>query len=542
MLCGDLRVAGIVYLDRHIGDGHQFRSCRSGNGAGLPLAGVAFVHPQNERKRDIVEHMRLQAAIERCRTPPLAQRNSVDLCTSLNDWLHACSDLVRPEPFVVVICGHNVPPGRMLRCLHSLRRQQDFASSNEFGAIIIDDNSDSDLRELLRLTVAHDAVLRRRVSLFSQPAQARLLANTVFAVRQLCSHTEAVVLTLDLDDALVSDDVLLIVREHHQRRGADLTVGKVLRVDKSAGGALPISFVAPRFARGGGNVWQHLRTFCRQLFMALRDRDLRDENGAYYDLANDWAFMLPMAELARRPMAIDSVLYLHEPSTPRRAALRDNREAVIARIVSQTPYTRRHYSVAVVGYANTRQAPLAIDAERMAEEFGVLLGASGRYALVTGGLGGVMAAAAAGFQRAKAARFRELMTRRNTVDMAELWNVPVSIAVLPGTDPLTRNSFSDVGVPTGLEDARNRIVALSDCMVAFGGGAGTLSELALAWSARRLVLASANVGGTSASLAGRPLDHRRGDVVIAVQSAQEAFEQLEANVHRYNRRLTAITQ
>jgi hypothetical protein len=47
----------------------------------------------------------------------------------------------------------------------------------------------------------------------------------------------------------------------------------------------------------------------------------------YYELANDWAFCVPLAELAESPGVLPAALYLYEPSWPRQD--RPAREAVI---------------------------------------------------------------------------------------------------------------------------------------------------------------------------------------------------------------------
>ena len=79
--------------------------------------------------------------------------------------------------------------------------------------------------------------------------------------------------------------------------------------------------------------------------------------------------------------------------------------------------------------------------------------------VVTGGRGGVMAAATAGARDAGG----------------------VTVAVLPGDDPADAVVAPTVVVPTGLGEARNALVVrAADAVVAIGGAWGTLSELALA--------------------------------------------------------------
>jgi len=144
-----------------------------------------------------------------------------------------------------------------------------------------------------------------------------------------------------------------------------------------------------RLLRGGGNVWQHLRSFRKRLFDAVPDECLRMQTcpdycadcatkvscttsalqataaaatgvsggsksaaaagtgapvaaeasasaavhlaegsparvtsgpgsvGYYYELANDWAFSVPMAELATKAGVLPLAVYLYEPSWPK---------------------------------------------------------------------------------------------------------------------------------------------------------------------------------------------------------------------------------
>ncbi len=122
-----------------------------------------------------------------------------------------------------------------------------------------------------------------------------------------------------------------------------------------------------------------------------------------------------------------------------------------------------------------------------------------RYRIVSGGLGDLPAALAKGAR--SSTRYRE----------GDL------VAILPGFDPSEAGDCADVVIATGLDYGRNLIVANSDAVVAIGGGAGTLSEIALAWSLKRLVIAY-RVPGWSGRLAGKAVDHRkRGFVTLADQ-------------------------
>ncbi len=81
------------------------------------------------------------------------------------------------------------------------------------------------------------------------------------------------------------------------------------------------------------------------------------------------------------------------------------------------------------------------------------------YSLVCGGLGGVMEAACRGAKEAKG----------------------LTIGILPTSDRRDANPYVDIVIPTGLGHARNILVVhASDALIAIDGGAGTLSEIAIA--------------------------------------------------------------
>lgn len=107
--------------------------------------------------------------------------------------------------------------------------------------------------------------------------------------------------------------------------------------------------------------------------------------------------------------------------------------------------------------------------EAAAEEVGRLLAERG-CTVVTGGIGGVMAAAHRG---AKAAG-------------------GVTIAILPGERREDANQWADHVVVTGIGHARNLAVAASgEVVIAIGGEWGTLAEMAFARRLGRPVVALA---------------------------------------------------
>jgi len=297
-------------LDRALAEGRG-HSLRGGSRR------TFFIHPPNERKRNredwlsIVERVEAGTCIE-------VQRGRVELVGEHREWITP----ERDEPYIFIVAGRNVPPGRFRRCLESLKAQ----TRRDWGAVVIDDASHhawaDEYEELLR-------PYGSRVTLVRNAIRRGLLANMVTAISG-CSDPESVLVTLDADDALLGAHVLDRVAQAYEA-GADLTVGSMLRTDKQA--TYPVQFENPRACRGG-NVWQHLRSFKKHLFDTIPDKALRLDD-TYVDLATDWAYMLPLVELARHPVWIREPLYLYEPSGVGKRGDRDVREATIARIVAK---------------------------------------------------------------------------------------------------------------------------------------------------------------------------------------------------------------
>jgi len=116
--------------------------------------------------------------------------------------------------------------------------------------------------------------------------------------------------------------------------------------------------------------------------------------------------------------------------------------------------------------------------------------ATNGFALVCGGLGGVMKAACQGAKKAGG----------------------ITIGLLPTSNKGDANPFCDLVIPTGLGHARNVLVVhASDALIAVDGEAGTLSEIAIA-----LKIGKPIVGIRSWKLEGRVPQAERGDEAVAM--------------------------
>ena len=232
----------------------------------------------------------------------------------------------RREPFVFVVSGRNVPAGRLRRCVASLAKQK----GEPWGAVVFDDASAPMFAEHFE-SAWHE--FRQRCTIVRNRRRRGLLANMVTAIRLMCAEPDTVIVTLDADDALIGDDVLLRLASEYAR-GADVTVGSMLRTDKPAD--YPVRFDQPREHRGG-NVWQHLRSFRKRLFDAIRttccgwtaNTSTLPSTGPTCCQSSRWQGI---------PYTSPKPSYLHEPSgTGKDADGKLLRDEVIAHIVAKAP-------------------------------------------------------------------------------------------------------------------------------------------------------------------------------------------------------------
>ena len=153
---------------------------------------------------------------------------------------------------------------------------------------------------------------------------------------------------------------------------------------------------------------------------------------------------------------------------------------------------------------------------RATDEELLLAGAVGRLiaergcTLVSGGLGGAMAAACRGARDAGGA----------------------TIGIIPGYDERAANPWVEHVICTGLGQARNTLVAATgQALIAIGGGWGTLSEIALGLRLGRPVVL---LGGWAELLAIEDRDQitELEGVIVVAESPEDAVEAAIAAISR----------
>lgn len=274
-----------------------FRSLRGGDPR------TFYIHPMNNRKTDKFEWFSI---IDRAESNaiPIAQYEHNDLCGSIEDWYVP----QRSFEYMFIICGRNISNERFLRCWDSVTSQ--VAAS--WGAIIVNDCSENSLDECIREYIRP---WKDRTVYINNPERKYILFNIVRSIKKFCKNPDSAIITLDMDDALLSKDFVSCVSKQYLR-GHDLVSTQCLKKGK---GILPckIDYNYPRNERMG-DVWEHARTFKKYMFDQINENNFL-RNGKYIDVFNELTFMVPLAEMATSPIQFPAPLYIWEPSHVRDA-------------------------------------------------------------------------------------------------------------------------------------------------------------------------------------------------------------------------------
>ena len=270
-----------------------------------------YVHPSNETKgwldmdpvRDLVGQGRF----------PAAQAEKWDMVCDAN-WHYQS----RPEHIVFLLMGRNTPKEKLQRCVASLTAQTD----QDFGVILIDDDSEPLFSWKLD---EHLGSIRERTTLVRRRTWQGYIQNFLLG-SQICTHCDTLIVVLDQDDVLMNADVVTSLKRAVSD-GADLVNGLMIRPNKPARLYLT-DYENPR-SKGGGNTWTHLRAFKKSLFDSV-PTDQYQMDGDWIADVSDYATMLPMAELARKPLQLTDQYYVWHD----RPGYSDSRKIEQARLIT----------------------------------------------------------------------------------------------------------------------------------------------------------------------------------------------------------------
>ena len=157
--------------------------------------------------------------------------------------------------------------------------------------------------------------------------------------------------------------------------------------------------------------------------------------------------------------------------------------------------------IVIIGTAGRLPRPLRLQIEDLSEQLTTL-----GFDIVSGGMTGAMRAVARGHSKSA--------VKTNLTHIEPGWGLP-----------LVLNPFEAGVVRTDLGSMRNHLVIRSaDLVIAVSGGAGTLSEIAIAWQEKKPIAVLTGSGGWSEKLADQSIDKRRTDSINGCETVQDLVD------------------
>ncbi len=469
---------------------------------------IFFVHLPNDMKNNNFISAYLLGNI------PLEQVNNVDAINIIKEWYPKTN-----RSIAIFSRGKNVGVEKLKRLIESLKKQDDQC----FDFVYFDDASDLKEQEYLYSLSKYDSWCKTHMILIQNTHSVDSLANFDKAMKYIITNPDTIVVNVDGDDCLLRNDAISIIRNAY-KNGADMTSGGCFRIDKP-NRRYSIESFKNSWLRNGDNIWLHPKTFKRYLVDYIGDFLI--DNGKYVDAHTDYAILLPIVDASKHPLEIKEQIYYFEPSKENVNELNQynikHKKETIDKLFKKAQRRFMKPIISVIGDA-------VVDKEDEEYKLGIEIGKAlvdAGYRVKTGGLGGIMEAVLKGAKSSSKYEFGD------------------TIAILPGNDTEEANEYADIKVATGLDNMRAKQVVDAYAVIAIGGGAGTLAEIATAWSIYKLIIAW-NKKGWSSKLAETKVDERirykeiEDDRVYGFDSSSEALNILNKLGNKYQKEYHGI--
>ena len=198
------------------------------------------------------------------------------------------------------------------RCVKSIISQSLF----DYKVTIIDDCSEDKSLEKLKPLIENDPRFELKINTFNKKK-----LNNIFDVLKEKNETphSRIIILIDGDDYLISNDVLELVMFTYEKTNCLLTYGSYLRESNGTyfGQKYTTRSIYKNEIRKLPFLSSHLKTFRHDLWLNINEDDLKDENGDFFKIADDIAFMFPLLEMAGfRQEQIPDPLYIYNDKNP----------------------------------------------------------------------------------------------------------------------------------------------------------------------------------------------------------------------------------
>lgn len=212
------------------------------------------------------------------------------------------------------------------KCLMSIINQK----YRHWYAVVIDDNSNDKTLEIIKDTI-QNSNMKDFFKVYKRMNNMGALENIVYGISKICNNDDDIIVLVDGDDWLYSDDVLDYLNEIYSNPNIWLTYGSFISESKKHDNfCKPITDI--KNYRKSEWVTSHLRTFKYKIWKNIKDEDLRDQHGNYFRMSWDQAIMYPLIEMCglERIKFIEKILYVYNDLNP----LNDFKKNVLIQLMS----------------------------------------------------------------------------------------------------------------------------------------------------------------------------------------------------------------
>ena len=188
---------------------------------------------------------------------------------------------------VIVTTLYNAA-GYVQSCIHSIMAQ----TYKDFRCYITDDISTDDSVSIVKELIKNDKrfILIQNQTKHYQPGNYDQIIRNNPTI-----HDNEVIIEIDGDDWLPDANTLQRIHDVYQDDNVWITNGSFVYNNGSNGFSKKQDFNNLRLSSFSAS---HMRTWRAFLWRNIKEEDLKDENGIYWKVAGDLAFMFPMLEMS----------------------------------------------------------------------------------------------------------------------------------------------------------------------------------------------------------------------------------------------------